>query len=287
MDSASAANQPSGPAIVWKSGGRTELPSTNPALNQYGTPYAMNSHGLVAGSAWSKANSAHATLWTPHGDSYTATDLGTLEGAAYSRATSVNGDGDVAGISDTKEMGNGCPSGNSDDDRDHAFLYQHGQLQYLGSLSHVMDISQAWGINAAEQIVGGSAFGDCSSNPTAMFHAFLWHHGAMIDLGTLASPSYQSRADAINDSGDIVGYSDVNAQQLEHAFLYTGGKMLDLNSLIDPADPLRPYVTLSEATAINCTGDIAALGWDSRDNSRQHGYLVVREGEDRHDQCTN
>lgn len=36
-------------------------------------------------------------------------------------------------------------------------------------------------------------------------------------------------------------------------------------------------MTLSEATAINNGGDIAAFGSDSRDPSHQHGYLVVLE----------
>ncbi len=60
--------------------------------------------------------------------------------------------------------------------------------------------------------------------------------------------------------------------------------MRDLNSLIDPGDPLRPYVTLWDATAINCAGDIAAWGSDSRDAGRQHGYLMLREGP-RRPQC--
>jgi chitinase len=277
MDSAPGQNEPYGPAILWRSGGRFDLPSTNPQVNQYGTPYAINSSGVVVGSAWSAAGSAHATLWTPHGDSYTATDLGTL-GGSFSRALSVNGHGDAVGTSDTGQQGGTCQSGGGDPP-DHAFLYQHGKLEFLGSLSPLMDDSQASGINDSEEIVGSSEFGDCQSNSAGLLHAFLWKNGSMIDLGTLAgNGEYESAADGINDGGEIVGYSDINAQHVHHAFLYSGGKMQDLNSLIDPGDPLRPYVTLTEATAINCAGDIAASGSDSRDGSHQHGYLVLREG---------
>lgn len=59
----------------------------------------------------------------------------------------------------------------------------------------------------------------------------------MTDLGTLAgNGDFQSAADAINDNGEIVGYSDVDGQHVHHAFLLeSGGKMQDLNSLIDRA----------------------------------------------------
>jgi probable HAF family extracellular repeat protein len=279
MDSDPAQGEPAGPAILWRGGGRTELPSTNPQVNQYGTPYALNSGGVIVGSAWSAAGSAHATLWTPHGANYNATDMGTL-GGAFSRAMSVNNGGDAAGISDTAQSTVSCQSGGSSEARDHAFLYQHGKLQYLGALSSTFDDSDAFGINGTDEIVGSSAFGDCSSNPAALPHAFLWKKGAgMTDLGTLAGAGqYQSGADGINDSGEIVGYSDINSQHVHHAFLYINGQMQDLNSLIDPADPLQPYVTLSEATAISCAGDIAAFGSDSRDGSHQHGYLLLQEG---------
>lgn len=278
MDSASAANEPSGPAILWSSGGRKELPSTNPQVNQYGTPYALNASGVVVGSAWSAAGSAHATLWMPGNGSYAATDMGTL-GGSFSRAMSVNDTGDAAGISDTDKTGNNCNSGNSSEARDRAFIYQHGKMQSLGTLSPNWDDSDAKGINRSDEIVGSSAFGNCNNNPAGLAHAFLWNRGAMTDLGTLAgNGDFQSAADAINDNGEVVGYSDVDGQHVHHAFLLeSGGKMQDLNSLIDPSDPLAPYVTLSEATAINNGGDIAAFGSDSRDPSHRHGYLVVLE----------
>jgi probable HAF family extracellular repeat protein len=292
MDSDPAPGEPYGPAVLWTDGGRVELPSTDPTVNEYGTAYAINTRGIVVGSAWSTAGSAHATLWTPHAGKYIATDMGTF-GGSFSRALSVNDRADAVGTADTGQTGNNCQPDAAGGSRDHAFLYSHGALQDLGTLSPVMDDSDANGINNADDVVGSSAVGGCTNNPLGLTHAFLWRKGVMQDLGTLAGGDYQSSAEAINDGGNggdgggngnsgdhaqIVGYSEINAQHVRHAFLDIDGKMLDLNFLIDPNDPLRPYVTLWDATAINCAGDIAAWGWDSRDASHQHGYLVLREG---------
>ena len=76
------------------------------------------------------------------------------------------------------------------------------------------------------------------------------------DLGTLGGS--RSWASAINDSGQVVGYSYLAGDQNYHAFLYnsTNG-MKDLNDLI-PADS---GWTIEEATAINSNGQIAANGW--------------------------
>ena len=69
-------------------------------------------------------------------------------------------------------------------------------------------------------------------------HAFLYRGGVMHDLGTLGGQN--SVANAINNSGQIVGYSQVapsaadlqSGQQIYHGFLYESGKMIDLNTMI-------------------------------------------------------
>jgi len=55
--------------------------------------------------------------------------------------------------------------------------------------------------------------------------------------------------------------------------------MLDLDSLVESS----AFVTLREAVAINCDGNIAANGTDSRD-ARSHAYLLIRKGPHR-SQC--
>jgi probable HAF family extracellular repeat protein len=59
-------------------------------------------------------------------------------------------------------------------------------------------------------------------------HAFLWEDGTMTDLGTLGTG--ESYAWAINNRGQITGYSDTSKGQT-HAFLWEGGVMTDLGTL--------------------------------------------------------
>lgn len=78
--------------------------------------------------------------------------------------------------------------------------------------------SYAYGINASGQIVGYSTLaGDVTSD------AFLYSGGILYDLNSLISPTagwtLQS-ANAINDSGEIVGYG-LNPSGQADAFLLT------------------------------------------------------------------
>jgi probable HAF family extracellular repeat protein len=59
---------------------------------------------------------------------------------------------------------------------------------------------------------------------------------------------------AINDSGEIVGWSSSNPNANSHGFLYLSGSMYDLNSLlVNPSG-----LTIFDATAVNDNGLIAA-----------------------------
>ena len=78
--------------------------------------------------------------------------------------------------------------------------------------------------------------------------------GTLRDLGTLGGNS--SYAYGINDAGDVVGYSYVDAAGVSHAFLFENGIMIDLNDLIDP----NSGWTLTEAYAINSGGQIVGAG---------------------------
>ena len=93
-------------------------------------------------------------------------------------------------------------------------------------------------------------------------------HGAaagrygVIDLGTLGGPT--SGATAMNDRGDVVGYSDTAASGL-HAFLWRRGALTDLGVL----DPALPY---SVAADVNNHADVVG-GSNVDTGAAMHAFL--------------
>jgi len=204
---------------------------------------------------------------------YSVTDLGTL-GGNFSEGHGINNAGQVVGTSRL------APT------LEHAFLYSNGQLRDLNDLvdprmgitlfgataindngqilasryllssnGQITDLgtlggdrTSGSGLNNAGQVTGYSR-----TSGNGPFHAFLYRSGQMIDLGTLGGRD--SGGLSINEAGQVVGYSDTFTG-LPAAFLYRNGQLRDLNSLID----LRLGINLTEATAINDSGQIVANG---------------------------
>jgi probable HAF family extracellular repeat protein len=160
----------------------------------------------------------------------------------------------------------------------------HGNLTDLGVLPNASEpnapaMSFAYGLNLLGDIVGSSdsmyAFNGQGFEPAP--HAFWWKNGVMTDLGTLAGNDYDSAAESINDSEEIVGWtntiSSVDGTVLRRAFVYIGGTMYNLSFYLTGG----PTVRLSDATAIDCQGNISAVGVPAAGGST-HTYLLVRQG---------
>jgi len=100
----------------------------------------------------------------------------------------------------------------------------------------------------------------------------------MTDLGAIAGNSYSSSAEGVNDSREVVGWtttiSSVNGSVLQRAFIWTGGTMYNLTFYLVGG----PTVLLSEATAIDCQGNISAIGAPASGVNGAHTYLLVRQG---------
>lgn len=228
-------------------------------------------------------------------------DLGTL-GGPTSTARGINDSSVVTGWSDTA-VG-----------RTHAFRTSGSAIapgDDLGTLGGGADFSHGYGINAAGQVTGDSAFGSVT-------HAFRTTAAGAInvaaDLGILPGGA-SSFGRAINVSGQVAGYADMSGGTF-HAFRSTGngaailtltdlgtlggnsqgfginttgdvvgasnGKaflytdafgILDLNSDIDAASQIQfPDWILNAANGINDSGLITGFATDS--SSVTHAFLL-------------
>jgi probable HAF family extracellular repeat protein len=207
-------------AFVWTAGGTAgppENPEMRPLGNLSGRPdwlfngsmaTDINHNGQVVGCAdgtGRPVDSTHACLWQPNGK---AVDLGTfLGGAMDSMATSINNIGQVVGWSDTAY-------GTLDWFKHrHAFRYQIStrQLIDLG-----VDHSEANSINDWNEIVG-SYYNDRKEQ-----HACYWDsNGHAWDLHSrVTAGGSWSKASAINDRGQVVGWAADPGDQGHCGFCY-------------------------------------------------------------------
>ena len=96
------------------------------------------------------------------------------------------------------------------------------------------------GINAAGEVTGLSYLSTLVPTPSCRpygnhkpvctehpYHAFVWSNGTMTDLGTLGSGNF-SAGTAINASGEVVGWTDTNADTGQEAAVWNGQKWTPL-----------------------------------------------------------
>ena len=124
----------------------------------------------------------------------------------------------------------------------HAFLYSTSTGNFRDISNIIGDSLVGYALNNAGQVAG-----DIAVLPDQL-HAFYYSDGVIHDIGTLPGGGIAS-ARGINDSGEVVGYSDATGVSYRHAFLYQNGQMQDLGLL-------QPNDFDSAARGINNAGDI-------------------------------
>lgn len=165
----------------------------------------------------------------------------------YNRfATGVNDSGVVVGYSDFSPAGNG-----SQMESFHARTWHQGQVTDLGQ-------GVAKGINNAGQVVGNS-YSASAQAPKAT----IWQNGTATHLppiGAAPNAFAYSYANAINDAGQVVGYS-AGPDFSDHATLWQNGQAIDL---VDPTDTGYSYANdiNNQGTVVGSKDDQAIIWRD-------------------------
>jgi probable HAF family extracellular repeat protein len=242
-----------GRAVIWKNahirnlgtlGGNQSVASsinsagqvTGFALNAVPDPYSMQDAVIFNSS---NGTQTRAFIW----EDGRMQDIGTLGGPdAY--GFYVNESGQVAGIS----YMTGDPNSATGFPEVHPFLWDHGQMNDLGSFggSGIPLVTVfVNGLNNRGEVIGGTAFpGD--PNP----HAFLWSGGKLIDMTMQGNGGSFFAANKINDHGIVAGglYS---SNQGAEAGIWSNGVVTHLGVLPGDCD--------SEAWSISSRGQVGGV----------------------------
>jgi probable HAF family extracellular repeat protein len=165
----------------------------------------------------------------------------------YGNAKAINDSGKIAGsITDLDSL------------RTRAVLWDRNTVTDLGTLYE--NFNSANDINNADVIVGVSMIAE------GIWHATRWSETGITDLGALTpiiEGSSYSEANAINEAGQIVGYSILDGNPyatVQHATLWENGVIVDLNDALDPASTQFGWEIVN-AYDINSKGVIVAEAW--------------------------
>lgn len=203
------------------------------------------------------------------------TDLGTLPGGTNSFAIAINSRGAIAGISE-----NGAIDPVTGVADFVATVWKNGQIIDLGTLGGSFSLPNA--INDRGQAAGGAEntipdpfnFGSLLGLPSpTQWHATLWQHGSMQDLGTLEDGP-DSFAQFVNQRGQAAGISFTNSIVNPETgiptvdpFFWENGQIVDVGTLGGV------FAVLS---GLNNLGQVAGTSDVTRDETVFHAFLWER-----------
>ena len=217
--------------------------------------HSLNDDGQVVGWSYTASNTPHAFLWDG-----TIHDL--AGGGEISFAHVVTADGVVLGGRQVL----GGPGG-EDCVQGFLFVWENGVNINLGGPGCAALI--AIGMTKSGGIVG-------ANNGEQNFTSSIWEGGVERRLGGLNPLWGYARARAVNDQGQIVGYSSTDqiaGHYIDRPFIWEGGVMRDLGILADVPCGDNPDKNCGKGDAfdINSKGEVAG-------SSNDHAVVWTREG---------
>ena len=175
---------------------------------------ALNESGDVAGFSHTCSPSCggHAFLWSKG----RLVDIGTL-GFAQSAAWALNGAADVVGVAFNGHAPVGVTARR-------AFLHSGGTTTDLGTLPGGTEAA-AYAINDSRQIVGVASTTGLGGE--TLWHAVMWHNGAIIDMHTTGRDSLATKVNAAGQAIGALWTLDDQGISIT-AFRYSNGTMTNL-----------------------------------------------------------
>jgi len=244
------------PAFMWVNGTLINLGLLPGGC--FSLPNSINASGMIVGSGDLPVIDPLTGLAETHADFFyngQVVDMGTF-GGPFSLASSINDLGQATGFSETTEPDpwdfGGLCCGFPSPTAYHAFRWQNGIMTDLGTLGG--PDSAAFPISDSGLIAGVSFTNDIPNPTTGIPTAdpFLWRDGHMIDLGTLGGTV--GIANAVNNRGQVVGFSDVAGDLANHAFIWQRGVLTDLGTL---GGDNSSAIWINEAGEVVGTADLA------------------------------
>jgi probable HAF family extracellular repeat protein len=236
-------------AFVWDAGVMTAIPTLGPDSSGFGAD--INDDGVVVGSS-SNGLAVRAFRYRP-GEA-AAEDLGTLLGTpnSFARAWAINVDGLIVGVSRNAADTASQATLWTEDDPINLFADPLvGPPAVAADPIDPAGFSEALAISDARHIAG------TGRSMLGRNRAFLWHQGAIRDLGVLDQA--HSEAKDVNASGHVVGFAGPFAGFASfggRAFRWRDGVLTDLNDRI----PVGSGWILNSAEGVNRYGAIAGFG---------------------------
>jgi len=268
-------------AVLWRKGVITDLGTLGGTSSD--AAYRPSNSGNAGGGSDTSTADPYAEDFCGHGtgliclpflwwkDMKKMIPLPTL-GGNNGWAAGVNDQNEVAGVAENTTEEPTC-AGTSQVWQFKPVIWTWGWVHKLPTFPGD-PVGMAYAINSWGEATGWS--GNCTTD----FHALLWQHGRVIDLGNLGGTMNNEGVD-INDQGQVVGYSDLPGDitypysggtvYTFHAFLWQKRSgMIDLGTL--PGD------VGSSGDGINNLGQVVGGSWDINDNDRafiwQNGVMT-------------